>query len=228
MKENILENIHQKTVQLLEEVNAQLDSENKLGYNGQFYSGSLNPEILFVGYNPGGEPCKKSHYNSFELKEIKYIDEKKDNLKLAKEIYFIIENVMGLNAEEYLKNKTAEINFIHFNTPNIDIYKKNIKNLKQDTKNKLSKHFIKSFEKIINIIKPKVIFIIGMRTYDELNKKKLFNIIKEFKDKNGHRLCYKAILDGKKINVVISKHLSSTISDSDRGLIGADCLKEML
>ncbi len=235
MKQNVLENIHRKTINLLMEANEQMDSkDNKFWYNNQFYSGSLTPEILFVGYNPGYDINNWSNRTlsnddlkkPFELKQVKYIDEK--NERLGSQIYFLLETIFD-NSEEFLRTKVAETNFIHFNTPNISIYNESIRKLNQETKKKLENHFIESFKTIIDTTQPKVIYIIGISTFKQLSKKIEFNNLEILEtNKKGHLICAKTTLKKyPNINVIVSKHLSAPISDSSIGSIGV-CLKSML
>lgn len=228
---NDLEKIHKETLNLLFKANEKIkDSKNKLWYNGQFYSGSLNPEILFVGYNPGyGDEWHKRQMDSdivnkeFQLSDIKYIEEKQENKRLASQIYFLLDNIVD-NPEKYLNEKVAETNFIHFNTPNIETYNKSIKNLDEDLKIKIKTHFINSLNEIIKLVKPKVLVIIGSRTFDELNRELNFNEI-EILEKNtkGERVCTRAILKyTNEIKVIATMHLSTPgISDSNIGSIGS-------
>ena len=231
MKQQVLEDIHKNTISLLTEVNKQIDlKDDRFFYNNVFYSGTLTPEILFVGYNPGyGIDNWKDRVlknEDFRLENVKYISEK--NERLGSQIHFLLATIFN-NPKEILEKKVAETNFIHFNTPTIQIYNKSLKKLTKDSKEKLENHFIHSFRKIIELTEPKVIYIIGKSTFDQLSKKIDFESLKILeKDKINHLICAKTKLKQyPKINIIVSKHLSAPISDSNIGSIG-NYLKEML
>jgi hypothetical protein len=235
MEINDLDRIHKKTANLLFEVNEQINiPENKLFYNGQFYSGSLNPEILFIGYNPGygsdewqGRSIDKEALTQpFKLKSIKYVDEM--GTKLADNINFLLSIIVD-DSDKYLKEKVAETNFIHFNTPNIEIYNKCIKNLNKELKEKINSHFIDSLNELISLVKPKIIVIIGTTTFNELNKKLNFSNLEILeKNSSNNLICGRTILKANKdINVIVTKHLSVAVSDSQIGSMSS-YIKEAL
>lgn len=237
MDTNTLEEIHRHTVALMHEANEQISSANdKFWYNGEFYTGSLNPEILFVGYNPGyGRDDwldRLSNYDDlqqpFKLKEIKYIAGKEENERLAQQIYFMLQANFE-NPESFLRDKVAETNLIHFNTPDIATYNQSIKLLDSAMQDQLMQHFIHSFQSIIDLTHPKLILINGKSTYDQLKKRLSFTKLEMLETNQlNHLICARTVLNlYTNVNVLVTKHLSSPISDGALGSIGT-FLKQML
>lgn len=236
MDSNTLDTIHKQTVELLHEANDQITSaEDKFWYNGEFYSGSLNPEVLFVGYNPGygrtdwpNRDQNKVFSDSYQLNAIKYIEGNEYKERLASQIYFMLQANFD-NTDALLQDKAAETNLIYFNTPDIPIYNQSLKQLDTAMQERLTQHFIKSFESIIDSTHPKVILINGKTTFDQLKQSLNFSELEilETSESNSF-ICGKAVLDlSYPINVLVTTHLSWLKSDDALGSIGT-FLKRML
>lgn len=216
---DFLEKMHKNSVALLIEANRNiLDDEKHFWYGGGFYSGSLNPKVLFVGFNPGYEreewKTRPSNLlslqkNGFPSTEVKYIEER--NLRLGKRIFEIFNH-----NEQYIKENVAETNFIHFNSPDIKTYYESLSCIPQEVSKKLSTHFYECFEKIIQEAKPKLIVIIGMTTFDDLLQMVNFEEIKTLAtNTKGNRTCLRAKIKTLNTDVIVTKHLSMAISNEN-------------
>lgn len=224
-----LETIHRDTVSILKCANGQIDDpQNHLWYNGEFYSGSLSPKLLFIGFNPGygREDWPKrsdnlvSLENRFEIKPIKYIEEKEDGARLAEQIFFML-SCMNEDPEKFLLDNAAETNFIHFNTPDIALYNKSLSLLDAPMRQEIADHFSNAFKTLIEKTSPKVLFINGKATFEQLKRQIPFeNFTVLESDKRGRLVCATANIKGlESMPVFISKHLSSPMSDDQLGSI---------
>ena len=233
----IFESIQQKSVELLKRANDQIaEKENHFWYNGEFYTGSVSPEVLFIGFNPGygRDDWPKRADNTealskpFTLKPIKYIEEKKDKARLAEQIYFLL-GCITENPESFLLEKTAETNLIHFNTPDIAIYTKSLSMVESGLRNEIENHFADNFCALMHDLHPKVLFINGKSTYDQLRRKIAFNDLTILEtNSQGQMVCAKTTLkEFENVQILVSKHLSSPMSDSQLGSI-AQYFKAML
>ncbi len=219
-----LKEINKKTVSLLERANSQLKEEDKFFYDGEFYSGSLNPEIFIIGLNPGFdcEEWKDRKINSeklsreYEAKEIKYIAEKKDGCKLAKQIYKLFEQYVfndSTKAEDFISTKLAETNFIHFATPDSGIYKNLLAKIDQALQKELQDHFVNSLHEVLEHITPKLIFVIGKGTRDKLRNSEIIDQdCESVKNDEKNRFSYcKSNLNS--VPLLTVKHLSGSVSN---------------
>ncbi|MDQ1337790.1 MAG: hypothetical protein QG617_757 [Campylobacterota bacterium] len=232
-----LETIHRNTVSILKYANEQIDDpQNRLWYNGEFYSGSLNPKLLFVGFNPGygreDWPDRPNNLVSleshFEVKPIKYIEEK-DKARLAKQIFFML-SCTNEDPEQFLLDNVAETNFIHFNTPDIALYNKSLSLLDAPMRQEIVDHFSNAFKTLIEKTSPKVLFINGKTTFEQLKRKipfENFTILES--DKRWSLVCATATIKGlESMPVFISKHLSSPMSDDQLGSISVHLMSLLM
>ncbi|MDQ1326076.1 MAG: hypothetical protein QG564_1201, partial [Campylobacterota bacterium] len=232
-----LETIHRNTVSILKYANEQIDDpQNRLWYNGEFYSGSLNPKLLFVGFNPGygreDWPDRPNNLVSlesyFEVKPIKYIEEK-DKARLAKQIFFML-SCTNEDPEQFLLDNVAETNFIHFNTPDIALYNKSLSLLDAPMRQEIADHFSNAFKTLIEKTSPKVLFINGKTTFEQLKRKipfENFTILES--DKRWSLVCATATIKGlESMPVFISKHLSSPMSDDQLGSISVHLMSLLM
>lgn len=132
-----------------------------------FYSPIVsNPEILFIGINPGGgDPGKPFQYYNEEHKTLEYLDNKRNDYMLAKNTKKIfssinkinlLENAVKMNTKFYATVGVAEMkvfeDFLLINHK--ELYNQLITNNKKWTK------------KLIEIINPKNIICEGKSAFD--------------------------------------------------------------
>jgi hypothetical protein len=148
-----LNNIHHKTVTYLNSLNAFLtDTEDYFWYGGSFYSGSITPKILFVGFNPGylkkEWPSRFLNPDNFleykGIEKIKYLEEYDENCRLATRIFKLIQEMFNYEEEKiklFLQENTAETNLIHFASPDVQTLYKSMDSLPQKSKDELLEYF---------------------------------------------------------------------------------------
>jgi hypothetical protein len=219
--------IHKNTVEIMNKANKYLSKEDQLWYNGIFYTGATSPEILFIGLNPGATPDEWKNrpdlkHKEFHLQTVKYIDEQK--LRLGSRIYKLLGEYMNRDTEEvteYLKNHVAETSSIYFSSPNIGVWENSFNKLPKDIQIEIITHFQKSILTTIEIAQPKLIFVIGISTFNSLRN---FLPLEEMKvlekTSDGQRAYGESTLGNTK--VLISKHLSMAISNNVLSRIGSD------
>lgn len=237
MNKEIMETIHRQTIYLMNKANVMITNpDDKLWYNGQFYSGSLNPEILFVGFNPGyTKPWKNRPQNMdfskpFELNEIKYIKEKEDGATLAKNINkMFLQNLINQDTTtDFLRNSVAETNLIHFNTPDIKIFNHCFNQLDNDMQSKLMEHFTQSFKDVIKLTNPKLLIINGQDTFDNLTKKIEFEEPKIIDFEHSLSwICKETSTTSVQCDIFIVYHLSRLNSNKDLSELGKFFLQKI-
>lgn len=164
----------------MNEANAQLTAEKRLWYGGQWYSGSKKPEILIIGYNPGYAKNEwegrrydvEAWCSDYQAPKIKYIEE--NNTKFSKRMYKLLE-VADKNTEKYLENSVAETNLYHYNSPDIETLNKSFNELCNNEEGKLireeiDKHMHDTLTAVIGCLDPKVLYICGVSTFEEILK----------------------------------------------------------
>lgn len=173
---NTIEEWKKEVTEYLETINIQLqkseDSKN-LYYGFEVIDGQLkmNPEILFIGINPGyGD--KTRHYKiKIETDEISYLDHFEGNYPypLAREIVRIFE-LMDINENKIVtkfKNDCVKTNLFHIMTYEEKDIKKCFKNSKLNHSDYWNKSVFYCLE-LIKLIKPRIVIFEGKSVYNEI------------------------------------------------------------
>jgi len=188
-----------------EELTRQVFSQWKTNHAGWkqgfklFYSPiKKNPKLLILSYNPGGDK------NSFK-KELEQYEN--GNFSLPKNHEFTTKEYrmarrmcdFFIGYEKTLK-MSVTLPIFFFRSKNVNILDQNL--AKQERK--LMQAFCdKLIEKIIFKLEPKNILILGMATYDHLNKTQFHNLESNTrKDKKNHRVSIETKWNGKPIFVI--------------------------
>ncbi|OAD90897.1 hypothetical protein A7A78_13160 [Aequorivita soesokkakensis] len=141
----------------------------------------LNPEIMFIGINPGnGNPSNNGSLNykpESQMSYLEFLDTEEPNLTytLARETIDVFKK-SGYNLEQIidiLNNKSVKTNFHYIITRNETDIKKCFNLVEQ---NGFNNYWLQSYKwtgDLINIIRPKVIICEG---------KGVFDVIKDYED----------------------------------------------
>ncbi|MBV7440422.1 hypothetical protein KRX57_03245 [Weeksellaceae bacterium TAE3-ERU29] len=195
----------------LEDLNKKLlqsEKAKELYYGFEVIDGELkmNPEILFIGINPGAG-SKERHYSIRFLSErISYLDyfDNEYNYPLAKETVDIFRSpVLQYKDNEIIKileKQSVKTNLYHIATDNISDIKKCI----NQSEYNFNDYYCKCIDfsvSLIKILKPKIVIFEGKSVYSEFddifyNVKDTWDNSKEFgyafyEEENIHFLGYK-------------------------------------
>lgn len=141
----------------------------KLYYGFEVIDGKLkvNPQILFIGINPGYGDETRHYTVKFDSERISYLDyfDNEYNYPLARETVkiFRLMNLSDDEIQEFLKKKCVKTNLYHIST-----YSKselnNIKRFKPDFYHNSISFCLSLFK----LIKPKVVIFEGKSIYNEI------------------------------------------------------------
>jgi hypothetical protein len=160
----------------LETINKKLQENNnskELYYGFEVIDGKLieNPEILFIGINPGFGNEERHYQVKLNSERISYLDYFDDyyNYALARETVKLFE-LAGFNEEEIiykLENKCVKTNLYHIITRQSNEIKKCINNseLSYDDYYRESTKFCIS---LIKTLKPKIVILEGKEVFDTI------------------------------------------------------------
>lgn len=164
-------NKQQQINEFLTKANAALPDDNPMYFDGRFITGEVdNPEILFIGINPGHgdwenlENRKKfTKQIPFEKKPCKYIEGFDDDELLASRI---VRSICGGDVSRL--ERCAETSFSsYFATPSVDVLRAQINQLPANLK---TEHHNLMDMAIIDEVKPKHIVCIGLTTFNDFIK----------------------------------------------------------
>lgn len=157
--------------EFLTKANAALPNDNPMYFDGRFITGRINnPDILFLGINPGhgdwGSLENRKKFTKqipFEELPCKYIDGFTNKEALAKRIV----NIICDDDISKLDNCAETSYFSYFATPDVKVLKAQL--------NALPKHLKKEHQELIDMqiieeVKPKNIVCIGLRAFNDLTK----------------------------------------------------------
>ncbi len=179
---NTIEEWKKEVTEYLETINIQLqkseDSKN-LYYGFEVIDGQLkmNPEILFIGINPGkggNDNGEKNYEIILESERISYLDDFDGNYhyQLARETVNVFK-LVGLNEDEIiskLENNCVKTNFFHIVTQK-DNHIEECLNKNSETNHIDYWHKSAYFNiQLIRIIKPKIVIFEGKKPYDYIIK----------------------------------------------------------
>lgn len=227
---NTIEEWKKEVTEYLEKINIQLqkseDSKN-LYYGFEVIDGQLkmNPEILFIGINPGKGNSVRHYEIKLETERISYLDGFDGNYKytLAKETIEIFKLVVD-NEDEIIskfEKDCVKTNFYHISTDD----DKDIKKCFDKSDMKFGEYWNKCLEfnlKLITILKPRIVVFEGKSIYDEIIKdtyeiKDSWNNLLDFgyyfsEKENIHFLGYKRIFSNITTNKeIIAEKLKSIL-----------------
>ncbi|KAA0257287.1 hypothetical protein FHQ18_09565 [Deferribacter autotrophicus] len=126
-----------------------------------FYSPiRLNPELMIIGYNPGGDEKDFNKEEAMSIPEkheyITYKDDK--DYKAAKNMYELFKR---LNKTQLLEN-SIKLNMIFFRTKNIAKWKEINKKIRIE----IEEYCFNKVKEIIEKLKPRILLIEGIKTFD--------------------------------------------------------------
>lgn len=160
----------------LESINKELqisEQSKELYYGFEVIDGELkmNPEILFMGINPGAGSGERTYEIKLETDRISYLDDFDGNYRyqLARETIQLFKQV-GLSEDEIiskLEKDCVKTNFYHIST----VDGKDIKKCFDKSELKFGAYWNKCLEfnlKIISILKPKIVIFEGKSVYDDI------------------------------------------------------------
>ena len=146
-----------------------------------------NPEIMFIGINPGnGNPNNSGEIVTEPENQISYLefmDGENDKYTLAKETILVFE-MAGYEANEIrelLNNKSIKTNFYYLITTNQNDIKKCVNQLENYSFNDFWKQSYEWTGQLIELAKPKVIICEGKSVFDTIQD---YDDIKETKWQN--------------------------------------------
>lgn len=140
-----------------------------------------NPEIMFIGINPGnGNPNNERKIKTepeHQISYLEFLDGENDSYTLAKETVKSFEMAGFSIAEirELLNEKSVKTNFYYLITKNQNDIRKCINQIENYTFNEFWQQSYKWTGQLIELIRPKIIICEG---------KSVFDIIKDYDDIN--------------------------------------------
>ncbi|BAI80362.1 hypothetical protein DEFDS_0886 [Deferribacter desulfuricans SSM1] len=196
------------------EIASSKDKNNIVEKNGfaVFYSKvRKNPELMIIGYNPGGGDKDFNIEDVFNLeKEHEYIkysgkNNKNEKYKTAVVMYNLFEEIGKLE----LLEKSVKLNLIFFRSKS----KKEWLSLDKELRISLEQFCFGKVKEIVDYINPKIILLEGLETFDLfiseiLNKRYGVTKVKitsvyAYSDKSCRRLFAKTEFNGKKLLGII-------------------------
>lgn len=175
---NTIEEWKKEVTEYLELINKQLQTSansKNLYYGFEVIDGQLkmNPEILFIGINPGKGNGKRHYEIKLETERISYLDDFEGNYSytLARETINVFK-LVGLNEDaiiDKIEKYCVKTNFYHISTDD----DKDIKKCFDKSDIKFGEYWNKCLElnlKLISILKPKIVIFEGKSIYDEIIK----------------------------------------------------------
>lgn len=154
----VLENIHREL--------SKIPNVSNLYYGFEVIDGPLivEPDILFVGINPGKGDSKRHYSVIFNSEQISYLDVYDDSYKykLAEDTIDLFK-MMGYNdfqIRDIFSKKVVKTNLYHIATdsqPDLEIIKR--------TYPQLYHHSISHFLKLVKLIRPKIVVFEGKSVY---------------------------------------------------------------
>lgn len=209
----------------LKSVNEKLLENNlskELYYGFEVIDGKIieNPEILFIGINPGFGNEERHYEVKFDSERISYLDyyDNYYNYALARETIKLLKSVGFTNEEVIYKfeNKCVKTNLYHI----ITRQSKDIKKCINHSTIPFDEYYIKSIEfciSLIKIIKPKIVIFEGKEVFNEIiigcyEKNNSWNKELDFgyyysESENIHFLGYKRLFS----NILNKENLSKKI-----------------
>jgi hypothetical protein len=166
-------------VKYLNELKVIIDSNEKSQnlYNGFYLWDSkliINPEVMFIGINPGDGNPKNNKSMKFEpeyqMSYLEYLNGENDSYTLARDTVELFQSVGFENnrLKNFLNEKTIKTNFHFIITKNLSTIKECLSYI-----GKYNEFIKKSFEfigELIQIIKPKLIIAEGKYSFDMLKE----------------------------------------------------------
>lgn len=174
-----------KVIAYNEQLNEQL--KNNKDAKDQYYGFEVidgkiieNPEILFIGINPGIGNGKRHYAVKFDSERISYLDKyNKDYRVDYPKTYHLAEKTIKIfklmemdwsdeKIIDLLENKAVKTNFYHIATDNGNEINKTVNHIKNGFHHS---YFNKSAEftmELIEIIKPKLVILEGKKVFDNI------------------------------------------------------------
>lgn len=176
MKDQDLIDWEENVVTYLNDLNNELiqnDDAKNLYYGFEVIDGQLkkNPEILFIGINPGSGSGERNYQIKFSSERISYLDyfDNEYNYPLARETVNIFREI-GLSDEEIISK--FENHCVKTNLYNIITHSdKEIKQCTNFSNGKFGDYYHNSISSCISLlkaIKPKIVIFEGKSIYDEV------------------------------------------------------------
>lgn len=166
-----------------EQLNEELQKKDKakeLYYGFEVIDGKLieNPEILFIGINPGRGDENEDYKISFETERISYLDVFNEDYRddypntyhLAEKMirFFKLMEWPDEQIIDLLTNKAVKTNFYHIATDNKSDIITALNVLDKDLKHSYFKQSAAFTMQLIDIIKPKLVILEGKTVYDAI------------------------------------------------------------
>jgi len=196
------------------------NGKDKNGYSIFYSPVKSEPDILIIGYNPGGDESAFIESEIGVPKEHEYFSEKDGDYRLAKQMKKIFGNADMLDK----LRQSVKFNLIFFRS----------KNIKELSASKELINFCKNkTREIIDKLQPKLILAEGFETYEELlkltkgNKKTIYQNFPVKDDKQKCISCIGETGDGIKIIGIIHPSGGHGISDEMLTQIGKNIKAEL-
>jgi len=166
-----------------EQLNEQLQKNivaKDLYYGFEVIDGKIieNPEILFIGINPGVGNGKRHHTVKFDSERISYLDIYNDDYRvdyekgyhLAEKVikFFKLLNWSDEKIIDLLENKAVRTNFYHIATDDGKEINKTVNYIKSGFHHSYFKKSAEFTIQLIDIIKPKLVILEGKKVFDNI------------------------------------------------------------